>query len=131
MLKTRLLTFVCLLCMLLNLDAQQKFIPSTYIGINAGGSFCRVGFSPVIKQNMLSATSAGLVFRHVSEPHIGIQIEMNYAGRGWIENLDTIGTYKRKMEVLDIPVTAAFIAGSKKLRIAVTLGPYMSYLLHQ
>jgi hypothetical protein len=119
--------FLLLTC---SLVAQQKFKPSTSIGFNAGGSLCRVGFNPPVNQNALNTGYAGLVFRHVSEPHIGIQIELNYAGRGWIENLDSLGTYKRNLKVLDFPVTAAFIAGSKKLRFVFTLGPYLTYLLH-
>jgi hypothetical protein len=113
-----------------SLVAQQKFKPSTSIGFNAGGSFCRVGFNPPVNQNILNSGYAGLVFRHVSEPSVGIQIELNYGGRGWIENFDSAGTYKRNLKVLDFPVTAAFIIGSKKLRFVFTLGPYLTYLLH-
>jgi hypothetical protein len=64
----------------------------------------------------------------MSEPHIGLQLEVNYAGKGWIENLDTIGTYKRTLQAINIPMLAAFIAGSKTVRFAFTLGPYVSYL---
>jgi len=113
----------------LNLGAQQKFSPSTYIGINAGVSFCSVNFDPSIEQGLLSAPSFGILFRYVSEKHIGTQLELNYAGRGWIEKRDSIGTYTRDVKVLDIPLTAAFIAGSKKTRFAFILGPFISYRL--
>jgi hypothetical protein len=130
MLKSILLSWVFLL-LTWSLDAQQKFVPSTFLGINAGGGFCSVSFNPKVNEKILIGTSTGLIFRHVSEPHIGIQLEVNYAGRGWIENRDSIGTYKRNLTVLDIPVTAAFVAGSNKLRFALNLGPYVSYLLHE
>jgi hypothetical protein len=130
MLKTIWPVFL-LLMITLNLDAQQKFVRSTLIGADASASFCRVSFDPAIAQNLLSNTSFGLVFRHVSEPHIGTQIELNYAGKGWIEDRDSIGTYKRNLQVFDMPVTAVFIAGSKKLRFAFTIGPYVSYRLHE
>jgi len=129
MLKKPLLAFLSLL-FVLNLAAQQPFEPSTYLGITAGGSFNRVGFTPYVQQDMLAANSWGVLFRHVSEPHIGIQVEVNYAGRGWIENRDSLGKYTRNLTVLDIPVTAVFIAGSKKLRFAFNLGPDITYLLH-
>ena len=130
MLKSILPAFFFLM-ITLNLDAQQKFVPSTLIGADASVSFCRVSFDPAIAQSLLSNTSLGLVFRHVSEPHIGTQIELNYAGKGWIEARDTIGTYKRNLQVIDMPVTAVFIAGSKKFRFAFTIGPYGSYRLHE
>ncbi len=130
MLKKPLLAFLSVLYVL-NLTAQKpEFIPSTYLGITAGGAFNRVGFTPYVKQNMLAANSFGVMFSHVSEPHIGVQIELNYAGRGWTENLDSLGNYTRNLTVLDIPFTAAFIIGSKKLRFAFNLGPDVTYLLH-
>jgi hypothetical protein len=113
-----------------SLSAQQKFIPYTYIGLNAGAGFSHAGFKPTVNQNILSGAYTGLVIRHVSEPHVGIQIEVNYAGRGWIENLDSAGIYKRNLKVADFPVTAAFIAGNKRLRFVFTLGPYLTYLVH-
>jgi hypothetical protein len=129
MLKKVLFALLSLLCVL-NIAAQKPFIPSTYLGLTAGGSFSHVGFTPYVKQNMLAASSFGLLFRHVSEPHIGIQIELNYAGRGWTENRDSLGTYTRNLKVLDIPVTAVFIIGSKTLRFAFNLGPDVTYLIH-
>jgi hypothetical protein len=129
MVKKPLLALLTLLYFL-NLAAQKPFTPSTYLGITAGGAFSRVGFTPFVKQNMLAANSFGVIFRHVSEPHIGVQLELNYAGRGWIENRDTLGNYNRNLKVLDIPFTAAFIIGSKNLRFAVNLGPDVTHLLH-
>lgn len=130
MLKKPLFAFLSLLCVL-SLAAQKSFTPSTYLGITAGGAFNRVSFTPYVKQNMLAANSFGVIFRHVSEPHIGVQIEINYAGRGWIENRDSLGNYTRNLTVLDIPVTAVFIVGSKNLRFAFNLGPDVTYLLHE
>lgn len=129
MLKKPLFAFLTLLCVF-SLAAQKSFTPSTYLGITAGGAFNRVGFTPFVKQNMLAANSFGVIFRHVSEPHIGVQVELNYAGRGWIENRDSLGNYTRNLTVLDIPVTAVFIAGSKNLRFAFNLGPDFTCLLH-
>jgi hypothetical protein len=129
MLKKLLLAFLSLLCVL-NIAAQKPFVSSTYLGITAGGAFNRVGFTPFVKQDLLPANSFGLLFRHVSEPHIGIQIEVNDAGRGWKENRDSLGSYTRNLTVLDIPVTAVFILGSKNLRFTFNLGPDVTCLLH-
>jgi hypothetical protein len=114
------------------LVAQKSFEPSTYIGIHGGSNLSRVYFNPIVSQDMLSSLNFGLVFRHVSQPHVGLQIEVNAAGKGWKETLeDSIGTYKRKLETIDIPMMAVFIAGSKAVRYAFTLGPYVSYLRHE
>ena len=124
----RILLLSGYLVIMFSLEAQVTFKPSTHIGINAGVNINRVSFTPTVKQNLLTAASAGLVIRHLSEPHIGLQIEVNYAGKGWIENLDSIGTYRRDLQVIQVPLQAVFVAGSKTVRLAVTLGPYFSWL---
>jgi hypothetical protein len=128
--KRILIIYACWLFNL-NLYAQDQFSPSTYIGIGAGACISRVSFTPVIKQDLVSSSSISFFFRHISEPNIGLQVELNYHARGWIENLDSIGKYKRKMQVLDLPVLAAFVAGKKIVRFAFTIGPYLSYMLHE
>jgi hypothetical protein len=87
-----------------------------------------VAFTPDVDQDLLTSASGGLVVRHVSEPHIGLQFELNYAGKGWIENRDSLGIYKRSLLTYNLPVQAVFIAGSKVVRLAVTLGPYGSWM---
>ncbi len=124
----RILIFACLFLAILKLDAQDLFKSSTYIGINAGINICRVSFTPSVEQNLLTDMQAGLVFRHISEPHIGLQIEVNYAGKGWTENRDSIGLYTRNLKVINLPVMAVFIIGSKTFRFSFLLGPYGSYL---
>ncbi len=113
------------------LEAQDQFKPSTYFGISAGYNLSRVSFTPTVSQTLLTAASAGLVFRQISEPHIGLQLEIGYAGKGWIEKRDSIGTYKRTLQVINAPMQAVFIAGSRTVRLAVTLGPYISWLRHE
>jgi hypothetical protein len=124
----RILIFACLFLAILKLDAQDLFKSSTFIGINAGINICRVSFTPSVEQNLLTDMQAGLVFRHISEPHIGLQIEVNYAGKGWTENRDSIGLYTRNLKVINLPVMAVFIIGSKTFRFSFLLGPYGSYL---
>lgn len=130
MLKRILILPGCLL-LVLNLGAQVQFRPATFIGIGAGVSLSRVGFDPVITQDLLISNSIGFVLRHVSEPHIGLQTELNYTHRGWIENRDSIGKYKRELEAFDMPLMALFVAGSKTVRLFASLGPYVSYLNHE
>lgn len=113
-------------CMLNARDPLFK--PSTHFGIHGGLNFSTVSFKPSIKESFLPSTAFGLVFRHVSEPNIGIQVEINSWSKGWKELIDSIGSYTRRLETINVPVTAAFIAGSKTIRFAFTVGPYFSYL---
>ena len=124
---------ILLLCLSFKpfLIAQESFEPSTHIGVHGGVNLSRGGLKPKIKQGFISSRAFGIVFRHVSEPNIGLQFEVNLAGKGWKEIIDSIGTYTRRLETVDVPVMAVFIAGSRRLRFAFTIGPYISYLRHE
>jgi|WetSurMetagenome_2_1015567.scaffolds.fasta_scaffold148048_3 hypothetical protein len=124
----RILILVLLYTIESHTEAQDTFVPSTLVGVHGGINFSTVGFKPSMKQEMLLSNAFGIVVRHVSEPHIGIQLEANFAGKGWKEVLDTSGSYTRELKTIDIPVTAVFIAGSRLLRFSFALGPYVSYL---
>lgn len=121
-----LVVFVWIGC---HLNARDPdFKPNTHIGIHGGMNFSTVGFKPQIKESYLPSPAFGLVFRHVSEPNIGLQIEVNSWGKGWKELIDSVGSYTRNLHTINIPVMASFIAGSKTIRFAFTIGPYISYL---
>ena len=111
----------------INSTAQDNFRSVTSLGINSGINLCRVSFNPSINQQLFFSNSTGIIFRHVSEPHIGLQIELNIARKGWIENRDTIGNYKRNIQIMDIPAMAVFVFGSNQIRLSFTIGPYLSY----
>jgi hypothetical protein len=113
----------------LSLAAQKPDVSETYVGLQGSAGFSRVAFDPRVTEDLKPSQSFGLVLRHVSEPHVGVQLEVNYTQKGWIENRDSLGTYTRSRSVADIPVTAAFIAGKGKVRAVVTLGPYVSLRL--
>jgi hypothetical protein len=131
MLKRKLI-LLFFLSFAIYLNAQQDpFKPSTHIGVYGGINFSSVRFKPTLKQSLLSSQSYGIVFRHVSEPNIGVQLEVGIAGKGWKEVIDSVGTYTRKLQTINVPMLAAFIAGKRTIRIAFTIGPYISYLRHE
>jgi hypothetical protein len=124
--KIYLLFPACILAVL-QVTAQEPFRPSTSIGITGGAGISYVNFKPFIRQDILTSYSTGIIFRHVSEPNIGVQFEVISAGKGWIENRDSAGAYERRIDVIDFPFTAVFIAGKKTLRLSFEVGPYVSY----
>jgi hypothetical protein len=90
-------------------------------------NFSALSSTPKFNQELLPSEAFGLFFRHVSEPNIGLQVEANMSRKGWREVIDSVGTYTRRIRTYDFPVMAAFIAGSRTLRFAFTIGPYLSY----
>ena len=68
------------------------------------------------------------MFRLISEPHIGFQVEVNYTQKGWKE--DSIG-YARKLNYISIPIMTHINMGSKAFRVILNLGPEMAYRISE
>jgi len=113
----------------IDIFAQEKFKPKTIIGINQGINISFVNFSPFISQNPKVGYSGGLVFIHVSEPRLGVQIEINYAQRGWDEFLISPKKYSRSLNYIELPFLTYFELGRKKFKFLLNLGPVISYLV--
>ena len=99
--------------------------------MKGGMVFSRVKFKPNVEQNLYNGNSAGLLFRMISEPHVGIQIEFNYLQKGWNEKPleGTTQGYVHKLNYFDIPIMTHANLGSKALRFTFNLGPTIAFLL--
>lgn len=106
---------------------QDKVIPSTHLGVHTGWNLCYTNFIPTIGQEIYAANNTGLVFRHVRDPRVGLQLEVNFAHKGWIEKRDTVSDYRRVMQTIDFPALAVFVFGKRKVKLAFSIGPYLSY----
>lgn len=133
----QLIIKICLVCLLLgvlsgNLYAQNEpFTKEYYLGVKGGLIFSRVKFKPNVEQNVFMGNSAGLAFRMISEPHVGIQLEFNYLQKGWEEKPLSGETqnYFHKLNYFEIPVMTHANLGSKAFRFSLNLGPTIAFLL--
>lgn len=123
------LSMICFLSV--SIYAQDEFKSSTYLGIIGGVSASRVSFTPSVSQDLLISSYTGIFLRHISEPNLGLQFEVSYSGRGWIEDHDSAGTYKRLLRTIDVPLMAVYVIGKKTLRLSIALGPYVSYIQNE
>ncbi len=106
----------------------KDFKTELYIGAKGGLTFSKVRFYPNIMESFLQGNSGGIVFRLVSEPHIGFQVEVNYIQKGWKE--DTIG-YSRRLNYVSIPIMTHVNLGDKAFRFTLNLGPEVAYMLSE
>jgi Outer membrane protein beta-barrel domain len=116
------------------LDAQnESFIKEYYFGVKGGLVFSRVKFKPNVDQNVFMGNSAGLVFRMISEPHVGIQLEFNYLQKGWEEKPLSGETqnYFHSLNYFDIPVMTHANLGTGAFRFTLNLGPTIAFLLSE
>jgi len=128
-----------LLFLFLNLHtkAQEEFRNQCYFGISQGLNISRLNLDPSIQgmfdlstdQNFELGYVGGIVFLYYSEPHKGIQMELNYSQRGWSEDLDSSNSYCRKLDYLEFPFLSHFDIGLRNLNLSITVGPTISYLI--
>ena len=125
-----------LLFLYLHSTAQNGHDKHYYLGINSGVNLSRLTIDPSIMgmfdfttdQKFINGYSGGIVFIYYSEPHLGVQMELNYSQRGWTENMEA-NYYSRNLEYLEFPILSHFDIGKKKLNLTITVGPTISYLL--
>ena len=129
--RTGIGLFLLLNFQLLTLAQDQPFTKEFYFGVKDGLVFSRVKFKPNVEQNLYTGNTAGFLFRMVSEPHVGIQLEFNYLQKGWEEKPLTGSTqsYIHKINYFEIPVMTHANLGSKAFRVTLNLGPSVAFLL--
>lgn len=99
-----------------------------YLGISLGANNSMVMFNPSVKQNMIFlGTSSGIVYRWITEKHVGLQLELKYSQRGW-EEAD--GKYTRRTNYIELPFLTHIYFGDTH-RFIVNIGPKISYLLNE
>jgi Outer membrane protein beta-barrel domain len=124
--------FILVFSWILNpvLSAQNDFKTEINIGFSQGAGLSRVVFYPSVDQSLLVGYTGGLLLRTITEPHLGIQLEINYLKRGWTEKFITSGSYERNQEILTIPVmTHIYFGKQTKTRLQFVIGPYIAYIL--
>ncbi len=112
------------------------------VGFNGGMSLNSATFSPKIKTTQMMGYTGGFTARYISEKYFamicGAQIEINYALRGWEEEIeeqpiDNHLAYSRTMSYVEIPFLAhlAFGKEQKGAQIFINLGPQIGFLLSE
>ncbi len=110
---------------------QTAFKPETYFGVKVGGNVSMVSFDPSVDQGMSFGYVGGVSFKHISQKSLGVQLELNNLQCGWNEKLDSINSYSRKLNYLQIPFMTHVNTGKGKVRFVLNLGPYVSVLLFE
>jgi len=106
----------------------NDFKTELYIGAKGGMTFSKVRFYPNVISQFEEGNTGGIMFRLISEPHIGFQVEVNYTQKGWKE--DSIG-YARKLNYISIPIMTHINMGSKAFRFILNLGPEVAYMISE
>mgnify|MGYP000918740134 FL=1 len=124
------------LCLLLSLGisplyAQREiFKGELYLGVGGGSLFSKVDFVPSVPMAFKQGIYGGISAKYISEKHLGIVMEINYAQRGWEEEFESSSdfSYSRTLNYVDIPFMTHIYAG-RKTRFIINIGPQISLLV--
>ncbi|MGM0408058.1 MAG: porin family protein [Bacteroidota bacterium] len=109
---------------------DDEFEPITQFGIKQGVNYSSVLFSPRINQGLKLGYNGGLVFKYKNEKLFALQVEFNYAQKGWSEDLDTINnSYERNLNYVELPFMTHVYWGKRALKYYVNLGSSVGYLV--
>lgn len=114
-----------------SLFAQKKeFKPELYIGVGGGALMSQVDFLPNVPQKQQIGIHGGVSARFISQEHLGVQLEINYAQRGWTESFSDAPdfSYHRNLHYVEIPLMTHVYFG-KKVRFIIHAGPQLGFLL--
>lgn len=122
--------FICILFSLISecYSQEKRDYSRVFIGVTQGMSFSQLDFGVKINQSLHSGYNGGFLFTYLSGPRIGIQLEFNYAQKGWKIMPDSTEHYSRKLNYIEIPFLTHIIVGKKKSKLIIDLGPYGSFL---
>lgn len=126
--KTYLIFLLITGCSLAGIAQPKDFQSELYIGAKGGMTFSKVRFYPNVIESFQQGNSGGIMFRFISEPHIGFQVEVNYTQKGWKE--DSLG-YSRLLNYVSVPIMTHVNLGNKAFRLTINLGPEVAYMISE
>lgn len=124
--KNLFIIFLITGCSVATFAQPKDFKTELYIGAKGGMIFSKVRFYPNVVESFQEGKSGGIMFRLISEPHIGFQVEVNYAQKGWKE--DSLG-YLRRLSYVSVPIMTHVNLGDKAFRFTINLGPEVAYMI--
>ena len=127
----RFFLLLMMLTLFMALHAQkQAFKGELYFGAGGGAMSASVDFMPTIPQMFNRAVYGGVAVKYISEKHLGLVGEINFAQRGWKEEFDpaTDFSYKRTLNYIEVPLMTHIYFG-KKARFILNAGPQVSILV--
>lgn len=106
---------------------------STYIGVkggyNIGSTFIKHTINRInIRQTYKSGYHFGLMAINYIQKNVGLQAELNYTQKGWIQKFSPTKEFVQNMDYLELPILMNIYIGNKKTRLFFNLGMFLEFL---
>jgi hypothetical protein len=109
------------------ISGQDEFSPKITLGVRGGICHSNIYFDPGISSRAIDVPGSGFFINYISEPHLGVQVEMNFVTLGWKDKTDSTGTYRREMKYQQFPFLTHIELGQKLVKVTFDLGPYIAF----
>ena len=112
------------------LAQKKEFEKELYVGVGGGALMSSVDFMPNVLQKQHLGIHGGISAKYITEKHLGLLFELNYAQRGWTEDFPAESgfSYTKTLNYLEIPFMTHVYFG-KKVRFVINAGPQLGFLL--
>ncbi|MBN2611066.1 MAG: PorT family protein [Bacteroidales bacterium] len=112
----------------MDVNGQKNNFSQLLFGVNQGITASQLDFGVTVNQSLYLGYQGGLFLTYLSGPGIGVQLECNYAQKGWKIQPDSTESYSRRLNYIEIPFMTHVIFGKQKSKLVIDLGPYVSFL---
>ena len=114
-------------------EAKQQTVCPGPVGGSFGTTFSYVSFMPKVQHGMKMGYTGGATIRWITEKHLGLQAELNFAQFGWKETFgeEPQYRYERTINYLELPFMTHIYFGSDRFRFFINLGPKIGYALSE
>jgi hypothetical protein len=112
-------------------NSQNNFKKETNIGVKSGGTLNMLAFDPKVDLLVNFGYTGGLVFKHIEQKSLGIQIELNFLQAGWNEKMNSPYSYSRRLNYIQLPLMTHVCIGEGKSKFMLNFGPFVTALLSE
>jgi hypothetical protein len=115
--------------------AQYNTKSEWSVGLTGGGTLSNITLVPkLVDKKFVMGRNGGISVRYISEPHFGLQAEINLLETGWAEDEEGKGlttSYQRNLQLVDVPFLLHAYTDDRVFRGILNVGPRFSYLLSE
>lgn len=115
------------------LAQNNTFKQELSVGASFGMNFSSISFAPKVNQKMKQGYQGGVTLRWITENHLGLQAELNYAQQGWEEEFEEQPEYQysRTINYVELPFLTHIYFGVNRFKFFFNLGPKIGYALSE
>ncbi|PIB34592.1 hypothetical protein BFP72_03785 [Reichenbachiella sp. 5M10] len=134
--KIRFISYVVILILGVCFSAQSQDDRKTYLGVKGGYNLSQVNeyhafYGYNMDQGVQTGYQAGIVVMNFLRNHVGIQAELNYTQKGYIQKFDPgQPDYSAQFNYLELPFLVNVYTGKNRFHMFANAGCFFEYLVN-